>query len=160
MSLVMVDLEGTLSDHTDRLAILQAATVADPRNREAWKIYYKGLPDDEPREYVLRAVKTWIETGHYILVYSTRFKNKYEHEKEWLVGHELFDKVILRQRDQWETRIKGPDLVAEWAVHDKPHILIDDRVEVRDKIRHLCPDTMVLAPEDFPYEGQRHDPTV
>lgn len=160
MSLVMVDLEGTLSDHTDRLAILQATTAADPRNREAWKEYYKGLPDDEPREHVLLAVKTWIKDGHYLLIYSTRFKNKYDHEAEWLRGHELFDKVILRQRDQWETRIKGPDLVAEWALSDKPHILIDDRLEVRDKVRHLCPDTMVLAPEDFPYEGQRHDPTV
>ncbi len=156
----MVDLEGTLSDHTDRLAILQATTAADPRNREAWKIYYKGLPDDEPRPQVLLAVKTWIEAGCYILVYSTRFKNKYGHEEEWLRGHELFDKVILRQRDQWETRIEGPDLVSEWAVRDNPHILIDDREEVRDKVKHWCPDTMVLAPEDFPYEGQRHDPTV
>ena len=150
MSLIFVDLEGTLSDHTDRLAILLATTAADPRNREAWKEYYKGLPDDLPRPHILGAVKKWIEDGQYILVYSTRFKNKYEHEKEWLRGHELFDKVILRQRDQWETRIKGPDLVAEWVLQDKPSILIDDREEVRAKVKHLCPDTAVMGLEDFP----------
>lgn len=150
MSLIFVDLEGTLSDHTDRLAILQATTAADPRNREAWKTYYKGLPDDEPREDVLRAVKMWIGEGNYILIYSTRFKNKYGHEEVWLRDHELFDQVILRQRDQWETRIKGPDLVAEWAIKDKPTILIDDREEVRDKVKHVCPDTAVMGPEDFP----------
>lgn len=150
MSLIMVDLEGTLSDHTDRLAILLATTVADPRNREAWKEYYKGLPDDLPRIPILLAVKKWIEDGQYILVYSTRFKNKHNHEEEWLRGHELFDKVILRQRDQWETRIKGPDLVAEWAMHDRPSILIDDREEVRDKVKHVCPDTAVMGLEDFP----------
>jgi len=150
MSLIMVDLEGTLSDHTDRLAILQATTAADPRNREAWKIYYKGLPDDLPHPHILGAVKMWIEEGAYILVYSTRFKNKYGHEEEWLRGHELFDKVILRQRDQWETRIKGPDLVAEWAMHDRPSILIDDREEVRDKVKNVCPDTAVMGLEDFP----------
>ena len=150
MSLIFVDLEGTLSDHTDRLAILQATTAADPRNREAWKTYYKGLPDDEPREYVLGAVKMWIEEGAYILVYSTRFKNKYAHEEVWLRDHELFDKVILRQRDQWETRIKGPDLVAEWALRDQPTILVDDRPEVRDRVKHLCPETAVMGPEDFP----------
>ena len=57
----MVDLEGTLSDHTDRLAILLATTAADPRNRDAWKMYYKGLPDDLPRPRVLDEVKMWIE---------------------------------------------------------------------------------------------------
>ena len=150
MSLIMVDLEGTLSDHTDRLAILLATTAADPRNRDAWKTYYKGLPNDLPRPNVLDAVRDWIKGGNYILVYSTRFKNKYAHEEEWLRGHELFNKVILRQRDQWETGIEGPDLVAEWALQDKPVILIDDREEVRDKVKHWCPDTAVLAPEDFP----------
>lgn len=146
----MVDLEGTLSDHTDRLATLQATTAADPRNRNAWKEYYKGLPDDLPRPQVLLMVKDWIRQGEYVLVYSTRFKNKYNHEEEWLRGHELFNAVRLRQRDQWETGIEGPDLVAEWALRDKPHILIDDREEVRDKVKHWCPDTTVLGPEDFP----------
>ena len=146
----MVDLEGTLSDHTDRLAILQATTAADPRNREAWKIYYKGLPDDLPRHNVMVAIKDWIKGGNYILVYSTRFKNKYAHEEEWLRDHELFNSVRLRQRDQWETRIEGPDLVAEWAVRDNPTILIDDREEVRDKVKHWCPHTVVLGPSDFP----------
>ncbi len=146
----MVDLEGTLSDHTYRLATLQQTTAVDPRDREAWKIYYKGLPDDLPRPHILGAVKMWIEEGYYLLVYSTRFKNKYNHEEEWLRKHELFDKVILRQRDQWETRIKGPDLVAEWAMRDRPFILIDDREEVRDKVKHVCPDTAVMGLEDFP----------
>jgi len=150
MSLIMVDLEGTLSDHTDRLATLLATTAADPRNREAWKTYYKGLPDDLPRHNVMEAIKDWIKGGNYILVYSTRFKNKYEHEKEWLVGHELYNKVTLRQRDQWETGIEGPQLVAEWAMHDKPAILVDDREEVRDSVKHWCPHTTVLGPEDFP----------
>ncbi len=146
----MVDLEGTLSDHTDRLAILLATTAADPRNRDAWKTYYKGLPDDLPRPQVLLMVKEWIRQGEYVLVYSTRFKNKYNHEEEWLRGHELFNAVRLRQRDQWETAIEGPQLVAEWAVRDKPTILVDDREEVRDSVRHWCPNTQVLGPEDFP----------
>ena len=146
----MVDLEGTLSDHTDRLAILLATTAADPRNREAWKTYYKGLPDDLPRPDVLFAVREWIRDGHFLLIYSTRFKNKHNHEEQWLRGYKLFESVRLRQRDQWETRILGPDLVAEWALNDKPHILIDDRVEVRDKVKHWCPNTQVLGPEDFP----------
>jgi len=150
MSLIMVDLEGTLSDHTDRLATLLATTAADPRNRDAWKTYYKGLPDDLPRPQVLLMVKEWIRQGEYVLVYSTRFKNKYAHEEEWLRGHELFNSVRLRQRDQWETRIEGPDLVAEWAVKDKPSILVDDREEVRDSVKHWCPNTTVLGPEDFP----------
>ncbi len=152
MTLALVDLEGTLSDHTDRLRVLEATTALDPKNRDAWKIYYKGLPDDEPREYVLDAVRRWFRSGTGVIVYSTRFQNKYMHEEEWLRGHELWEHVSLLQRQQnkGERSIKGPDLVAIWASELKPDILVDDREEVRDKVRLCCPDIRVFGPEEFP----------
>jgi hypothetical protein len=149
---IMVDLEGTLSDHTDRLRLLETTTQTDPKDREAWKRYYKGLPDDEPREYVLDAVKRWIRDDYNMIVYSTRFQNKYMHEEEWLRGHELWSHVQLLQRQQTkeERSIKGPDLVAIWASELKPAILVDDREDVRDKVSLCCPDIRVFGPEDFP----------
>lgn len=149
MITIMVDLEGTLSDHTDRLSVLEIATRNDPRNRTAWKEYYKGLPDDDPREYVIDAVRRWIRSRNRVVIYSTRFTNKYMHEEEWLRGHELWDHVELWQRESHQTKIKGPDLVAEWAMELDPIILVDDREEVRTKVRAVT-DALVFGPEDYP----------
>jgi len=149
MTTVFVDLEGTLSNHDDRRDALLVATRNDPRNRESWKTYYAGLPDDDPRDDVLYAVKRWIQEGYRVIVYSTRFINKYCHEEEWLRGHELYDHVELWQREQYQTKIKGPDLVVEWVQELKPSIVVDDREEVRDKVSAIS-DAVVLGPKDFP----------
>lgn len=146
---IMVDLEGTLSDHTDRLAVLQASTAADPRNREAWKIYYKGLIDDEPRHQIMIMVREWIREGIRPLIYSTRFINKYNHEEEWLRGHELWEHVDLIQRLPTQTREPGPHLVQEWVQRYQPEIIIDDREEVRDRLRGLVKGMVVYGPDDF-----------
>ena len=150
---VMVDLEGTLSDHTRRLAVLQASTEADPRDREAWKTYYKGLPNDEARHHIMLLVREWIKEGIRPLVYSTRFINKYNHEEEWLRGHELWEHVDLLQRQPTETRIKGPDLVAQWVKEFQPTVLIDDREEVRERCIGLVPGMIIGGPEDFGSES-------
>lgn len=147
---VMVDLEGTLSDHTDRLATLQAATEADPKNRDAWKIYYRGLIDDEPRPGIMEVVREWIELGIRPLVYSTRFINKYNHEEEWLRGHELWEHVDLIQRLPEQTRIPGPQLVVQWVKEFQPTIIVDDREEVRDQCSGILPGGLTIySPEEF-----------
>ena len=150
--IVMVDLEGTLSDHSHRLSVLRHATQGDDKNREAWKNYYKGLPDDEPRHEVVKAVRLWAQDqDKRILVYSTRFQNKYQHEEVWLRGHELWEHVELLQRQQTkeERSIPGPQLVAIWASEWKPDILVDDREDVRDLVEKCVPNTIVLGPEAF-----------
>jgi len=148
MTTIMVDLEGTLSDHTDRLRVLQATTKLDPKDRSAWKIYYKGLMCDEPRENVMIAMREWISEGIRPLVYSTRFINKYNHEEAWLREHELWEHVAKVQRLPRE-QLQGPDLVCQWVWRFRPTILVDDREEVRDIVRDQHPQVAVLGPEDF-----------
>ena len=147
--MIMVDLEGTLSDHTVRLAKLQANTKTDIRHRPSWKEYYKGLIDDEPRLHIMDLMNDWIENEFRPLVYSTRFVNKYNHEEQWLRKHELFEKVDLIQRLPTQTKIKGPDLVAQWVNQYRPEIVVDDREDVRDKIRGLVPGMIVYGPDAF-----------
>lgn len=150
MTRVMIDLEGTLSDHTDRLATLQKETFTNSRDSEAWKKYYKGLPNDQPRENMVQAVRKWIEEGVQVTVYSTRFQNKYKHEEAWLRTHGLFEQVELLQRDaHTERTVKGPRLTALWAVELEPSVLVDDRDEVRHEVKLALPGTIVLGPEDF-----------
>ena len=146
----MVDLEGTLSDHTDRLRVLQATTQMDPRDRTAWKTYYQGLINDEPHEGVMYVLHEWIRQDIRPLIYSTRFINKYNQEEEWLRGHELWEHVDLIQRLPEEPKIKGPDLVCQWVWKYKPIIVVDDREEVRDILKSQHPQVAVMRPEDFP----------
>ncbi len=153
MTLVMVDLEGTLTDHTVRLRVLQAATQQVIKDRAAWKTYYAGLIDDEPREHVIRVMRHWIMDGLRPLIYSTRFANKYNHEEEWLRGHELWEHVDLIQRlpglpPQGNGGVQGPDLVCQWVQRFKPTIILDDRVEVRELVRSGYPDVVVMEPDD------------
>jgi FMN phosphatase YigB (HAD superfamily) len=149
MTTILVDLEGTLSDHTDRLRVLQATTKLNPKDRTAWKTYYQGLINDEPRENVMYAVREWIRKDIRPLVYSTRFVNKYNQEEEWLRGHELWEHVDLIQRLPQEPAIKGPDLVCQWVWKYKPMIIVDDREEVRDILKRQHPQVAVLGPEDL-----------
>ena len=148
MTTIMVDLEGTLSDHTSRLRVLQATTKLNPKDRTAWKIYYKGLVCDEPRENVMIAMRAWIRDGIRPLVYSTRFINKYNHEEAWLREHELWEHIGKVQRLPRE-QLPGPDLVCQWVWRFRPTILVDDREEVRDTVRDQHPQVTVLGPEDF-----------
>lgn len=149
MTTIMVDLEGTLSDHTDRLRVLQANTQMDPRDRTAWKTYYQGLIDDEPRENVMITLRAWIRTGFRPIIYTTRFVNKYSQEEKWLRGHELWDHVDLIQRPVKGLALNGPELVCQWVWRYKPEIIVDDREEVRDIVRSQHPQVAVMGPEDF-----------
>lgn len=149
MTFILCDLEGCLSDHTERLQTLRDTTQADPKDREAWKIYYKGLPEDEPRQHMLDTVIAWIDAGDRVVIYSTRFQNKYAHEAEWLSTHNILEGVELLQRSNSERKTKGPALVALWAGAMQPDILVDDRVEVRDLVAVTSPKIKVMGPGDF-----------
>ena len=145
----MIDLEGVLSDHTDRLALLQSRTQSDPRDRTAWKKYYAAIMEDQPRTVIMDMVHEWLDDEVKVLVYSTRFMNKYQHEIEWLKKHELWGRVAFIQRMPKETKIKGPDLVVSWMPKLRPTLVIDDREEVRNKIELIAPEIEVYNWTDF-----------
>ena len=148
--MIMVDLEGTLSDHEGRLAtLLENEEKYKKRDRTAWKEYYKGLINDPPRPHIMALVREHISEDIRPLIYSTRFINKYKHEEEWLRKHELFDHVDLLQREPHQTQIKGPDLVVQWVRQYNPVFVIDDREEVRDLLRATFPNTTIYAPAAF-----------
>ena len=152
----MIDLEGTLSDHTDRLATLQANQDKYlNRDPTAWKTYYKGLIEDKPRPHIMDLTRDYIEEGTRPLVYSTRFVNKYNHEEQWLRMHDLWKYVDLIQRLKTETKIKGPDLVLQWVRRYDPDVVIDDRDDVRELIRSAVRTVVVYGPNAFlKIEGQ------
>mgnify|MGYP001813347978 CR=1 FL=1 len=146
----MVDLEGTLSDHRDRLAtLLENEEKYQKRDRTAWKEYYKGLINDPPRSHIMELVKEYIAEDIRPLIYSTRFINKYKHEEEWLRLHGLWDHVELLQRQPHQTQIKGPELVLQWVREHDPIFIVDDREEVRDLVRGLNSACVAYAPEAF-----------
>jgi len=148
--MIMIDLEGTLSDHSARLKILLANEEKyKGRDREAWKTYYKGLLHDPPRQHIMDLVHEYIRDGMRPIIYSTRFVNKYNHERQWLEAHDLLNHVELIQREPHMTKIKGPDLVVQWVRQYDPAIVVDDREEVRDKIRELHRDIMAYHPNAF-----------
>ncbi len=147
--MILVDLEGVLSDHTDRLDLLLSRTQDNKRDVTAWKDYYKAIMEDQPRTHIMDMVHDWLDADIRPIIYSTRFVNKYKHEEAWLRKYDLFDRVELIQRLPHQTKIKGPDLVLQWVRQYEPEIVIDDRVEVRDKLRGLYAGMMVYGPNAF-----------
>ena len=152
--MIMVDLEGTLSDHTDRLAtLLEHEEKYKKRDRTHWKKYYAGLLEDPPRPHIMALVREYIAEDIRPLIYSTRFINKYNHEEEWLRQHGLLEHVDLLQRQSHQTTIKGPDLVVQWVREHDPLFIVDDRDEVREKVRRMAAQRNLVcvayAPEAF-----------
>lgn len=146
----MIDLEGTLSDHSIRLAtLLENEEKYKKRDRVAWKTYYAGLIDDPPRSHIMELVREYIAEDIRPLIYSTRFINKYKHEEGWLKLHGLWDQVDLLQREPHMTKIKGPDLVAQWVRQYTPLFIVDDREEVRELVRAMHTECVAYAPEAF-----------
>ena len=158
----MIDLEGTLSDSSARLGtLLTNEEKYKSRDRETWKKYYKDLLNDPPRPHILALVHDYIRDGMCPTIYSTRFVNKYNHEKQWLEMHNLWGHVRLIQRQPHQTKIKGPDLVVQWVREVDPAIVIDDREEVRDKIRELQRGIMAYHPNAFlPIEGESNESSL
>jgi len=69
----------------------------------------------------------------------------------------LWGKVDLIQRLPTQTTIKGPDLVVQWVKKYRPEIVIDDRDDVRNKIRGIVPGMKVYDPDAFlKPEGESH----
>lgn len=148
--MIMVDLEGTLSDHSDRLAtLLENEEKYKKRDRTAWKTYYAGLINDPPRSHIIELVREYISEDIRPLIYSTRFINKHKQEEKWLQLHGLWDHVDLLQREPHMTKIKGPELVVQWVRHYDPLFIVDDREEVRDMVRDLKSPTVAYAPNAF-----------
>ncbi len=148
--MIMVDLEGTLSDHEERLAtLLEHEDKYKKRDRTHWKTYYAGLINDQPRPHIMALVREYINDDIRPLIYSTRFINKYKHEEEWLKLHGLWESVDLLQREPHQTKIKGPELVVQWVRQYEPVLIIDDRDEVREAVRALNLPTVAYAPNAF-----------
>lgn len=161
--MIMVDLEGTLTDHSERLATLLASEDKyKRRDRPTWKEYYKGLINDPPRTHILELVREYIKEDIRPIIYSTRFANKYNHEEQWLRDHELWGSVDLVQRAPHQTKIKGPELVCQWVRQYEPIFIVDDREEVRDLVRALHKPTVAYDHQAFvSLEGGPFDePTV
>ena len=118
MSLLLIDLEGVLSDNSERLKTL----LESPKKRSDWDRYYNGLIHDEPIEENINLVLEW--SGD-VLVYTTRFHTN-GIEKRWLRDHGL--DVDLQMRESYEFRIPGPDLVYAWVNLHDPDMHLDDRV--------------------------------
>jgi len=148
--MIMVDLEGTLSDHEERLAtLLENEEKYKKRDRTAWKEYYKGLINDAPRSHIMELVREYIAEDIRPIIYSTRFVNKYKHEEEWLKLHGLWDEIDLLQRQPHQTQIKGPDLVVQWVREYDPLLIVDDREDVRELVRAMNSPTVAYAPNAF-----------
>ena len=146
----MIDLEGTLSDNTARLATLLANQKKYlGKDRDTWKLYYRGLIEDEPRPHIMDLTREYIADGVRPLIYSTRFINKYNHEEEWLRKHDLWNYVDLMQRLPTEHGIKAPQLVLQWVRRYDPEIVIDDRDDVCALIRDASRGTTVYHPNAF-----------
>jgi hypothetical protein len=146
----MVDLEGTLSDHEDRLAtLLEHEEKYKKRDRTHWKKYYAGLIDDAPRPHIMQLVRDYIADDMRPLIYSTRFVNKYNHEEQWLRLHGLWGQVDLLQRQPHQTQIKGPELVCQWVREHDPVLLVDDRDEVREAVRLMNVPCIAYHPNAF-----------
>jgi hypothetical protein len=47
------------------------------------------------------------------------------------------------------TKIKGPDLVAQWVRQYTPLLIVDDREEVRELVRAMQTECVAYAPEAF-----------
>ena len=147
---IFVDLEGTLTDHSARLAILlRDQDKYKERDRTAWRTYYKGLLDDPPHPHILELIHGYIGEGMRPLIYSTRFINKYHSEEAWLRKYDLWNHIDLLQRQPYQTKIKGPDLVVQWVRAYAPAVIIDDREEVRQKVRELNRGIIAYPPEAF-----------
>ena len=148
--MIMVDLEGTLSNHDERLAaLLEHEEKYKKRDRTHWKTYYAGLINDEPRSHILQMVREYIAEDIRPLIYSTRFINKYSHEEQWLRLHELWGKVDLLQRQPHQTTIKGPELVCQWVREYDPVFIVDDREEVREAVRAMQSPCIAYPPNAF-----------
>lgn len=146
----MVDLEGTLSNHDDRLAtLLEHEDKYKKRDRTHWKTYYAGLINDVPRSHIMELVREYIEEDIRPIIYSTRFINKYNQEEEWLKLHGLWGDVDLVQRQSHQTKIKGPDLVVQWVREYDPLLIVDDREEVRELVRAMQTPCVAYAPNAF-----------
>lgn len=133
---VVVDIDGTVADHTG---------IRSPFDESKVSL-------DKPRENVITVVRALKAAGEEILFCSGRHITCLDATKEWLETHVISDsRVFMRAADNnLPDYVVKPYLIAQsQAVYGKPKFFIDDRQQVVDMYRAAGFEVMQVAPGNF-----------
>jgi predicted kinase len=124
-NIVVVDLDGTVADHTHRLGHIQ-------KQPKDWDSFFKECTDDPPIKGIVELVKHLAEHDHDIIVVTGRSMVCCKETEEWLERHNIpCDMLLMRQtHDKREdTVVKGEiaDLLplhkVKYVLEDRPRII-------------------------------------
>jgi FMN phosphatase YigB (HAD superfamily) len=97
-STVVVDMDGTLSDHNHRVHLAQA---------NQWEEYHLGIPEDPPNDDV-RALVNLLSLDYYILIVTGRMEYCREMTTRWLIKYGIWaDEILMRPNQDYS---KAKDL--------------------------------------------------
>jgi FMN phosphatase YigB (HAD superfamily) len=97
-STIIVDMDGTLSDHNHRVHLAQA---------NQWDEYHQGIPDDPPNLDV-KALVNMLSREYYILIVTGRMEYCREMTTRWLIKYGIkADEILMRPNQDYS---KAKDL--------------------------------------------------
>ena len=135
---IVVDLDGTLSDCSQRVHLAEA---------KEWDAFHAGIPDDKPHPDVVYALNAMIDGDDdlKLIIVTGRGEEHAEATRRWLTVHGLdfFDQMLFRPRnDRTADHELKPRLLAEFfgteeAVRKNVKFVLEDRDRVTESLRNM-----------------------
>lgn len=126
---VIVDLDGTLCDITDRRHF-----VTDDGNEKNWKAFFENIPGDKLRPEVAEIVKYLNRTGKKIVYMSGRPEEYKQQTLEWLMRNDMdfnFTLIMRKKGDRRHDVIVKREFLNKYFPNREQIIgVIDDRPAV------------------------------
>lgn len=141
--IVLVDIDGTVSQVGDRLKYLQQT----PKN---WDAFYTACFEDEPIQEIVDLIKVLQDT--YRIVYCTGRKESVRDQTEkWLINHDINSTLLMRKNGDFRhDTIAKPELVADALIpYEDIAFVLEDRNSMVEFWRELGVRCLQVAPGDF-----------
>lgn len=142
--IVITDLDGTLSDTTHRVHLIE-------RNPKDWDAFFTASSEDEPILPVIRVIQALKAAGHEIHVLTGRSDSTREATIRWFMKYEVpFDELVMRADGDFtpDDRLKRDWFLSSYEPEDVL-LVIDDRDKVVRMWRELGLVCLQAAPGNF-----------
>ena len=126
---VVVDMDGTLADCSERLKHLHGAD-----GKKNWKKFFEGMDKDPLNHKVLyKAVSYYLP----LVIVSARPEEYRDVTESWLKQHGIcfYDLLMRRRGDYREDSIVKQEILDKFLTCDKIHVVLDDRPQVLEMWR-------------------------
>lgn len=142
-NLYVFDLEGTISNHSNRLHLLPTSEEKVANSKDHYAAFHAAFPNDRPHNHIVRMMNAFYHYKCDIIILTGMMEKHRPMATKWLLGKAIpFDKIIMRDNDDFtpspEFKLHQIEKYQKITAYNWSDVFVfDDRADIVDYLNSV-----------------------